>query len=431
MVPMNRRQALLSSALTAGSIAMRSFATGIPIAILMDPRKGMASENVPVEDKAQYILLSTSGNADPSGSNTPGMYVDGIAHPTATTMAPTQLTLAGKATTAAAAWATLPQNILDRSMFFHTATYTVGHGDQTQTMQLGGAITKQEMLISFAAKQLAPVLGTVQNAPVAIGREVIMFDGRVQPVMTPAALASVLTLPAGPLANLQQLRDQTLDKLNAWYKSQGGTASKNFIDRYATSQQQLRNVSGTLLQNLATIRDNTPASQLTAALALFQMKLAPAVSVHLNWGGDNHGDANLAREATETVASLALLNNFYSQLNTLGLTDKVTFLQLNVFGRTLNRASGRDHNANHETAIAIGSGFQGGIVGGVVRGTNGDFGSTPIDSATGQSAQGGDVPFLELFSAFGKTFAAGVGIKKEYIEANITGGKIVKAALKV
>ena len=431
MVPMNRRQALLSSALTAGSIAMRSLATGIPIAILMDPRKGLTAENVPAEDKAQFILLSTSGNADPCGSNIPGMYLDpGVTHPTAATMAPKQLTLNGKTFTAATPWANLPQNILDRSVFFHAATYTVVHGDETQTLQLGGAITKQEMLLSFASKQLAPVLGTVQSAPVAIGREVIMYEGRVQPVMTPAALASVLTLPQGPLSNLQKLRDQTLDKLNTWYKAQGVPASQNFIDRYATSQNQLRNVSGGLLNSLATIRDNSAASQLTAAVVLFQMKLAPAVSVHLDWGGDNHGDANLNNEATQTTASLALLNTFYSNLATLGLTDKVTFLQLNVFGRTLNRASGRDHNANHMGITMIGSNFAGGVIGGVGRTANNDFGAQPIDSATGLTSQSGDVPFLELFSAFGKTFAAGVGIKKEFIEANITGGKIVQAALK-
>jgi hypothetical protein len=413
---------------------MRSFATGIPAAILLDPRKGMAatgapSAGVPDVSKAQYILMSTSGNADPAGCNVPGMYIDpGITHPPSANMAKTTLSLNGKSFDAAAPWATLPQPVLDRAVFFHAATYTVVHGDETKSLELAGAVNKSEMLISLLASQLAPALGTVQTAPVAIGNEVIMYQGRVQPVMTPASLASVLTLPAGPLSNLQQLRDQTLDKLNAWYKAQGGVAQQNFIDRYATSQQQLRNVSGTLLQNLSTIKDNSPASQVTAALALFQMNLAPAVSIHIPWGGDNHGDANLNGEATAHVAALATINSLYTQMASLGLTDKVTFLQLNVFGRTLTRTSGRDHNANHQGITMIGKGFKGGVVGSVVK-TGNDFGSTAIDSATGAGTASGDVPFLETFAAFGKTFGRGVGVTNDFLETNITGGKAVPAVI--
>ena len=153
-------------------------------------------------------------------------------------------------------------------------------------------------LVSMLASQLGPALNTVQVQPVCVGAqggsEVIAYQGRVQPILTPSSLASVLTLPNGPLSNLQKLRDQTVDSLNAYYRSQGVPAQQNFIDKYVASQTQLRDVSDTLLSQLAAIKDNSAASQILAAIALFKMNVTPVVSIHIPMGGDNHGDNNLA-----------------------------------------------------------------------------------------------------------------------------------------
>ena len=421
-------------------VGLRAFATGIPAAILMDPRKasaaGTASANCTDTTKAQYLILTTSGSGDPMGANMPGTYLDPkIAHPTGQNMAPTQLSLSGKTYTAAAPWASLPQATLDRTVFFHTGTYTVVHGDEGKTLTLGGAVAKQDMLISLLSSQLAGCLGTVQTQPICIGAqggsEALSYQGRVQPVLNPAALASVLTLPAGPLANLQTLRDTTLSTLNAWYKQNGTPEQQSFIDRYVSSQDQLRNVTGTLLSSLAAIKDNTPASQVLAATVLFQMNLAPAVSIHLPFGGDNHGDGNLAGEGTQTTASLATINSLLTQLATVNMQDKVTLMGLNVFGRTLasKGTTGRDHNGNLQGVFMTGANFKGGVIGGV-KPTGGDYGSMGIESDTGAANDNGDIPFLETFAAMGKTVGRGVGVEQAFLDANITGGKTVTAALK-
>ena len=63
------------------------------------------------------------------------------------------------------------------------------------------------------AKHLAPCLGTVQTEPVSIGAgEVLTFDGRGLPNLTPTGLRDMLTQPDGPLADLQPLRDKHLDR---------------------------------------------------------------------------------------------------------------------------------------------------------------------------------------------------------------------------
>src|SRR5205085_1369348 len=110
-----------------------------------------------------FLVLTTSGAADPLGCNAPGTYDNpALAHPAAATMAPTSLTLAGKSTRAAAPWAALPQSLLDRAAFFHHATYTVVHGDEGKSLTLAGAVNKNEQLVSLLASQLAPCMGTVQ-----------------------------------------------------------------------------------------------------------------------------------------------------------------------------------------------------------------------------------------------------------------------------
>ena len=57
-----------------------------------------------------------------------------------------------------------------------------------------------------------------------------------------------------------------------------------------------------------------------------------------------------------------------NQLAAAGLADSVTFMSLNVFGRTLGpgNADGRQHNENHQVSIAIGKPFRGGVIGGVI-----------------------------------------------------------------
>jgi hypothetical protein len=87
----------------------------------------------------------------------------------------------------------------------------------------------------------------------------------------------------------------------------------------------------------------------------------------------------------------------------------VTFAAYNVFGRTLrkNGLKGRDHMPQA-----------------------GDYYATPIDSRTGSAMPAGaDIPFAETLSAAAKTLGAAAGVDTATLDRNITGGKIVQAAL--
>ena len=438
--PLSRRGLLLDALFGAGLLGLRSLATGIPLAVLANPKKAAAQATGCASNAAaQYILLSSSANGDPLNANVPGMYqIPDIAHPQDVAMSPAQLTLSGKAWTAATPWAQLPQPMLDRTCFFHHGTYTVVHPDLAKVMSLQGFVSQHEMLVSLLSTQLAGCLSTVQAEPVALGprsaSEGLTVGGRPQPILSPAALASLLSPPNGPLGQLQKIRDTSINRLNDWYRQNGNSAQRAFIDRYALSQQQARNVSESLLSSLAAIKDNSSDSQLTAALILFRMNVSPVVSIHIPFGGDNHTDKALANESKETVAGVATLGNLWTQLNAAGLQDRVTFATMNVFGRTLSTAkgngNGRAHHGDHHVTVLIGKPFKGSVVGGVEP-ANGDYRATSIDAASGNPVAGGsgNVPFSETLSAMGKTLGAACGVSGQALDLSIRGGKVVAGTL--
>jgi hypothetical protein len=192
----------------------------------------------------------------------------------------------------------------------------------------------------------------------------------------------------------------------------------------------VRNIQQGLLSQLASIKDNTPASQILAALTLIQMKVSPVIAIHIPFGGDNHRDIALQAETTQTVAGVATIASLMSQLATAGLADQVTFMSLNVFGRTLGptNTDGRQHNPNHQVSVTIGKPFRGGVIGGVGPvGT--DYGAMPIDSKTGLVSTTGDVSPASSLGSFGQTMLAAVGVDAATISSLISVGTPITAAL--
>jgi hypothetical protein len=437
---LSRRKLLLDTLFGAGLLGLRSLATGIPLSVLANPRRAAAqTAGCAANPAAQYLLLSSSADGDPLNANVPGMYqIPDIAHPLDAAMAPAPLTLSGQAWTAATPWAQLPQAMLDRTCFFHHGTYTVVHPDLAKVMSLQGFVSHHEMLVSLLSGQLAGCLGTVQAEPLALGprsaSEGLTVGGRPQPILSPSALASLLSSPSGPLGQIQKIRDADLDRLNDWYRQNGNSAQRAFIDRYALSQQQARNISESLLGSLAAIKDNSPDSQVAAALILFRMNVSPVVSIHIPFGGDNHSDTALAKESQQTVQGVATIGNLWTQLNVAGLQDRVTFATMNVFGRTLSaakgNANGRNHHGEHHVTVLIGKPFKGSVVGGVEP-AKGEYRATSIDAASGNAVAGGsgDVPFSETLSAMGKTLGAACGVSGEALDLSIRGGKVVAGTL--
>jgi hypothetical protein len=432
----SRRKALMSALFGAGYVGLRALATGIPAGILLKGRRAFADGATCANpSKAQFIIMNTSGNGDPINANVPGTYDDpNITHSADPLMAPTQLTLGGLATKAAAPWAALPQTVLDRTTFWHIMTNTPVHPKEPDVLKLMGMTYAGEMLPSLLAKQLAPCLGTVQAQPITLGAsspsEGLSYAGQALPIIPPLALKATLTSPAGPLSNLKAMRDQTLSQLDDLYRGSATPAQKAYLDSLIASQDQVRNIRQDLLNSLTAIKDNSITSQITAAIALVQMNVTPVVAIHIPFGGDNHTDAALANEAKQTVSGVAAIASLMSQLDAAGMADKVTFMSLNVFGRTLGpkHTDGRDHNANHQVSIAIGKPFKAGVIG-AVGPVAGDYGALAINSQNGSGGAGGDIEPAASLPSFGKTLLTAVGVDDAAIDQSITAGKVVPAAL--
>jgi hypothetical protein len=433
-----RRNALMSTLFGAGYVGLRALATGLPASFLLNPRRALADTPAPACSsgaKAQFVIFNTSGGGDPINASIPGTYEDkGIVHSPDPSMAPATLTIQGQPYTAAAPWATLPQNVLDRTAFWHMMTNTPVHPKEPDVLKLMGAAYQGEMLPSLLAKRLAPCLGTVQTQPITLGAaspsEGLTFGGQALPIIPALALKATLTNPASPLTNLQPLRDQTLAQLYDLYKKDASPAQKKYIDSMVTTQQEVRNIRQDLLAQLGSIKDNTADSQILAAVTLIQMKVTPVIAVHIPFGGDNHRDIGLATETAQTVSGVASIVSLMQQLAAAGLADQVTFLSLNVFGRTLGAAStdGRQHNPNHQASIVIGKPFNGGVIGGVAP-VAGDYGCTAIDSKSGKGGPGGDIPAQNTLPSFARTVMAGLGVDGATIANDVTSGTVVTSAL--
>jgi hypothetical protein len=333
---------------------------------------------------------------------------------------------------------------LSRINFFHYSTRATVHGDQPKVMKLLGATNRSEMLVSAYAKHLSTCFGTVQPEPVAVGArgnasELVSFSGRTLPSVSPTQLKQLLTgSTKNPLQTLRTVRDQSLAKLNELAKSSASTVQKQFLDSLATSRTQVRELADALSTTLNAITADDAKGQALAAAALISANVTPVVTLHLAFGGDNHTDTDLAGEAAQTVTGVQSVQAVLDALAGLGLSDKVTFATLNVFGRNLNGIAktdgrtGRDHYGNHAVSVLIGKNVASGVTGGVFKGTSGAYSASDIDGATGSAVTGGSIPVAQSNVALARTLGVALGIPTSVLDADFTmaaGGAVVNSAL--
>jgi len=342
-------------------------------------------------------------------------------------MTATPLKLSGKQWTAAKPWSTLPQNILDRTAFFHHSTGTANHGELGRVLELFGALRRGQWLPSYFAQNMQSCFNTVQVQPVTIGGEQLQFKGQYLPKLTPTGLKAVLSGPTGIAAQLQTLRDDTLNKLNATLKQNRSqtTSERAYLDNMALSQTDLRTMIQQVATDLATINADDANNQVLAAALLIKMNVAPVVTIHLPFSGDNHTDNNFTNEGTQTNASVNSIKTLMSKLTAYGLQDKVTFATLNVFGRQFETLNGRGHNSTHSVSLMIGKGFKGGVVGGIVPGGH----AADIDPTTGAATDGGSLAAGDTLASVAKTLGIGIGLTDAQVNDQITSGVAVRSVI--
>jgi hypothetical protein len=433
---LNRRNLLQGALAGAGLIGLRAMATGLPISFLLNPKAARADGVCANSAGAQFLILSMSAGGDALNCNVPGTYdlpaafaAGSINHadPMDMSMTAGSLKINGQAWTAAKPWTSLPQSILDRTVFFHHSTGTANHGELGRVLELFGALRRGQWLPSYFAKNLLTCLNTVQVQPITIGGEQLSFEGQYLPKLTPTGLRAVLSAPKDLQAKLQTLRDDTLNKLNDTLKQNRAqtTVERAYLDNMALSQTDLRKMIDQVATDLSTISGDDAGNQVTAAALLIKMNVTPVVTIHLPFSGDNHSDANFTNEATQTNASVNNIKNLINKLTTYGLQDKVTFATLNVFGRLFDTLNGRGHNSSHAVSLMIGKGFKGGVVGGIVPGGH----AADIDSATGAASANGDLSAANSLASVAKTLGRGLGLTDAQLDDQITAGVPINSVL--
>ncbi len=440
-----RRNLLLSSLFGGGYLGLRALAAGIPASVLLGSRTAHAGPCPSGGTLPQYVIFTTSGNGDPINANVPGSYgvssnlynCPATAGVGGADMTPTSMAVGSGMYKAAAPWAQMKNLDPTRTQFWHMMTNTVVHPFETNVLKLQGAVYEDEMFASFLSKNTQACLNTIQPQPVSVGAaspsEALSYAGGALPTIPPSALQKTLVLNATSSLNqktIPSLRASALTNLQSALYAPGSvtSAQNDFVSTYLAAQTALQKLDPSILASLADL--STEASkmpvqaQIDAAIALIRMNITSVIAIHLPFGGDNHHDPAYVSESSQTSAACQSLDYLLGQLamyKTLDgrvMSDAVTIISLNVFGRTLEyqatNGDGRQHNLNHHVSFVIGKPFKGGVYGAVTQLTgNNDFGCVNIDAKTGAgttSTGSGVIDAVDTFAAWGMTVATGVGV---------------------
>jgi hypothetical protein len=295
-----------------------------------------------------------------------------------------------------------------------------------------GQTYANEYLPSIFSKALSPCFRTVQMEPVSVGAgSILSYEGRALPNLKPSALKTILGHPTSPLVQLQQMRDDSMDKIHAALKADGTVAQKAFVDNMAQSRAQARSLSDSLLSALDGLKGDGSDSEVTAAVTLIRMNVSPVYAINIGFGGDNHTDQDLMKaEVPQHATGIQRITQLMTELQAAGLQDKVTLMMLNVFGRTLKSQGlvGRTHWANHHCTVMIGKNVKAGVIGGLIPQGN-DYQASAFSSSSGAASASGDVSFNDSFASMAKTVGRAIGVNQSVLDVGITAGKTVPAAL--
>jgi Protein of unknown function (DUF1501) len=425
---MKTRRVFLRSSL---GLAVAAMATGLAPRILRDEIIPEASGETLIPPS--ILFLATSSRGDPLNACTPGSYVTGTIRGADPELAATDVDLGGKLSKGALLWSQLPANLRARLAFIHHRTGAVAHSDYDRVMRLQGAVKTpqgngEEMLPTALAQELHKALGTLQPDPICLGEERMTSGGAPLTPLQPSALKALFSAAPSVLDDLRTLRDAKVDAMYATLKASGTRAQRAFFDDYVISRERARQLGidlGNLLAELPADPEviDGAADQIVAAVALAKLKVAPVITLHVPFGGDNHKDPNFSTETEETIAGVAHLAKLWERLTTHNLTENVTFGMYNMFGRTLDSQNGRSHNPDHNVLVMFGPGVRGGVGGGL----DDKLLATDIDPATGESKAGAAIAASDSAAAAGATLMVAAGVTRQAAIVRIPEGKPIDA----
>lgn len=439
MKPTSRRTFLRAALFGGGGLALRSIATGLSTAFLAE---GTAHAE-PVT-KPTYLILATDQSGDPLNIGAPGSLVDptlranyDARHPTEVKSA--KVSLGGAAWDAAAPWASLPPALLARLAFVHHRTMAETHPEHGKVLRVfdalrGASGNGVEMLPSAIANEIGAALGTIQKEPMVLGEERVTYESRFVEQLSPLELKGLFGAAPGPLGNFAKLRDKTLDSVYAGVKANGTKAQRAYLDRSLISRQQAAELGDRLAVDLQAIPVTDPKAfpdlvddypleaidQVLTAVTLIKYKVAPVVTIHLPFGGDNHHDVDFEAESLELQGGVRLMRLVWEKLSAAGLADMTTFAMLNTFGRTFDSTDGRAHNSGHHVMPMFGPKIRAGVAGAPKRGAR-DWEAAAFSSKTGRTDGTPDVTSDKTFVSAARTLMQACGVPADRVDVRLPG----------
>lgn len=470
---MNRRNFLLNS-LGGLSLPYVSLITGLPLSFLMTGATHAQSSD------RKFCVMATSGGGQPLNICAPGAFNMG----NAATGGAGSIIHAGQPETnpglnevefrvnnnllnvshlavpgttafgangqmrAALAYDSLPSELLSTMTHCWYNSKTAAHPELRNVMSAHGALKQAsgngvEELPSAIAAENAQHLGTAFDRPWALNGYTPSFKGSPCPGASSKNLQSVLSPKNRETAAMYGSFMKSFH--NRVYKRQLTGVQKSFVDSHLQSINEAQDISdqfGDLLKPVGSGQITgvkfgsyaTDAEQdfyeqhndFRVALALFYLNIAPVVTVGFNYGGDNHSDPGFVRETNETLGALESLNQFHKLMSDhpilSSLKNRVTYAAVDIFGRTPNKATGRDHSGGSTVGIIQGYHLKGTVLGGPD-----GRGVSSFDPNTGTIKSNGMVTRDNSLASMHKTTMSACGIPDENINIRMREGHICKA----
>ena len=463
---LNRRNFLGGSLAGAASLSLRSLATGLPASFLLTGQMPAYAQST----SQKTLILAMSDDGESVNSYAPGTYSTDSNDPRFAIERATETELGtdvkgsingnnvqvgdftnsatfdlGDTTVQGAKYFSyLPQSLRERMAFFHIRTAANGHPEGGRVHGVNGALVGGDGRgveeIQSAIMQEMAVSDSVLTKPMVLngggGRlAVLSYGGAALTRYTPIDVKNLfLSSNSVEIENMNKVYENAIDSIYKTVKSTGTSAQREYLDAHAASRGQAVILGDQLGDLLSSVTGSSRGDQIKAAVGMAKAKLSPVIVVRYAYCGDNHGDANLATEVSQSIEQMNNLESLWSLIQAEGMEDQINYATYDIFGRTLgrNNSGGRDHHNSSCVNMMIGSNIKAGVIGGLEDWSNGGhrlMRAMNIDSATGAASSNGDISADETLSSYARTLMASMGISEERIDFRIKSGKTITGAL--